>query len=152
MTLVALALLAGSCSRHVSKTEPQVTSDKRTAGEAGFDPLGDPSDMDVITQNVPVAVDSNIQSGANIPSGKSTDQKNIEVFSVTVFSSKSSSEARDFKSSIEPLFGDDIKVDYQAPYYRVDVGRAEGFDQAQALLKKVKDSGFPEAWLVKIRE
>ena len=142
-----------SCGAHNPNRRPAILEDKRTLGEAKFDPLGYPGDKDVITGDVPIATDSLGGAGDVIASQIVPDTKKVaQAFSVQVFASKSSAEARDFKISIVPLFAEEIRIDYQAPYYRVDIGMAVGFDDAEALLKKVKDLGFPEAWLVRARD
>ena len=107
----------------------------------------------MITADVPAAIDSQDETGnANIPHQKSsTSKKAVPIFAVQVFASRSSAEARDFKSSIASLFKEEIRVDYQAPYYKVIIGTSEGLDEAEILLKKVKDQGYPEAWLVRLR-
>jgi hypothetical protein len=144
-----------SCAAHHSQVRPSALgSDPRTRGEGKFDPLSDPGDKDIITTDVPVAPRSQQQTGTIDMTNRnlSESKKSVPLFAVQVFASKSSTDARDFKSSIEKLFREETRVDYQAPYYRVVIGKAEGLDEADALLKMVKDQGFPEAWLVRLRK
>ncbi len=90
----------------------------------------------------------------NIFRGNRVEPKQTgQYFSVQIFASKSNTEAKEFKNSVSSQFAsDEIRIDYQAPYYRVCVGRSSDFEQAEELLKKVNDMGFPQAWLVRIRK
>jgi hypothetical protein len=65
---------------------------------------------------------------------------------------RSNSEAKEFKSSIDNIFDDEVRIDYQDPYYKVRIGKALGFDNGEELLKKVNAMGFSKAWLVKVRK
>ena len=143
-----------SCAAHNSGIRSSANQDKRTAGESKFNPLRFPGDDDVITADVPVAIDSQNDTGnVNLPpENVSNGKRAVLIFAVQVFASKSSAEARDFKLAKSSLFAEEMRVDYQAPYYRVIVGRSEGLDDAEILLKKVQDQGFPEAWLVRLRQ
>lgn len=151
-TLILCLLLA--CAAHNSGMRSSANQDKRTAGEAKFDPLRYPGDDDVITTDVPAAIDSQDETGSIKlpPENTSNSKKAVPIFAVQVFASKSSAEARDFKLAKASLFAEEMRVDYQAPYYRVIVGRSEGLDDAEILLKKVQNQGFPEAWLVRLRQ
>jgi hypothetical protein len=128
-------------------------ADNRTLAESKFNPLGDIGDDDIITANVPLAGESDT-SGAILPPPRTggAGAHEEQVFSVQLFASKSSSEAKEYMISISSSFEEDVRIDYQAPYYRVCVGRAESFEQGDELLRKVNAMGFPRAWLVRIRK
>jgi hypothetical protein len=152
VALIAFSCLLLSCAAHNSGIRSSINQDKRTAGEAKFDPLSYPGDNDIITADVPAAIDTQDSTG-NIslpPENAVNGKKAVLIFAVQLFASKSNAEARDFKLAKASLFLEEMRVDYQAPYYRVIVGRSEGLDDAGILLKKVKDQGFPEAWLVRL--
>ncbi len=153
LPVLYICLIAVSCSGVGKRARPKPPEDPRTAGEARFDPLGHAGDYDIITQDVPQAQDSNGADESLPPARQAPPMKHeSQYFAVQVFASKSSSEAKDFQTSIEPLFEEEIKIDYQAPYYRVCVGKSAGYEEAEALLKRVNALGFPKAWLVKLKK
>jgi hypothetical protein len=150
--LIAMFTFA-ACGGVGRRPRPVVSDDPRTSGEANFDPLGFSGDLDIVTKDVAPGVDSEESSELPPPAKKAAPAKHAsQHYAVQVFASKSSSEAKDFQNSIEPIFQEEIAVDYQAPYYRVCVGKCAGYDDAEALLKKVNAMGFPKAWLVKLRK
>ena len=83
---------------------------------------------------------------------KPETQRADQIFSIQVFASKSNAEVKEFKRSIESLFEEEIRIDYQAPYYRVCIGKVAGYENGEALLNRVISMGFSKAWLVKIRK
>jgi hypothetical protein len=148
--LSVLTLLA--CGGPARRSKPGANADKRTFGEARINPLGDQDDV-IITSDVPKPQKSSGSDGVLIPPQKpATLKQTRQFFSVQVFASKSSSEAKEFKNSLSSLFQEEIRVDYQPPYYKVCVGRITTYEDAEALLQKVNGMGFPQAWLVRLRK
>jgi hypothetical protein len=147
------ALILVSCGLTGGNSKNPENADKRTLQEYKLDEMNliDDAGM-VITTNVPEAKE---ELEAEIPvdsTGQNTGSSQEEqYFSAQVFASKSSAEAKEYKESIATLFDDDVQIEYQAPYYKVCVGRAQGIDNAQELIEKVNAMGFPKAWLVKIK-
>jgi hypothetical protein len=153
LALPLLCLAIESCGIWATKTNTGATTDKRTLAESKFDPLSGEGDGDIITADVPPARESDTSGYiAPLPRESGIDQKDDQFFSVLLFTSKSNSEAKEFKDSIASLFENDVRIDYQAPYYRVCVGEAEGFELGEQLLKHVNAMGFPRAWLVRVRK
>jgi len=143
-----------SCAAQTSKVRPGAADVRRTDKESRFDPLGFPGDTDILTAGVP-AVNDKAQDAdrvSRLPSPAPDNDQASQEFAVQVFASKSSAEANDFRNSIVPLFNEEVRIIYQQPYYKVCVGKTSGFDEGEALLKKVKAMGYPKAWLVRIRE
>jgi hypothetical protein len=129
-------------------------ADKRTLMEYRLEEMGLVDEKgDVITGNVPAAKEAEEpEELLPVPGPGRYSNEVEEYFSAQVFASKSSTEAKEFKESISSLFQDDVRLDYQAPYYRVCVGLARGYAEGQDLLKRVSSMGFPKAWLVKLRD
>lgn len=153
LCVAAIAFSASSCAYPGKKDSAAASEDKRTKYESEFDPLGSPGDYDVITQDVPAAKEGyGSEPLPDIPPAAPPAKQADHFFSVQVYASKSSTEADDFKKSIDRIFEEEIRIEYQAPYYRVCVGRSQDFDEGEALLKKISSMGFPKAWLVKIRK
>jgi hypothetical protein len=145
-----LILFVVSCGGMGRKARQQATGDTRTSSEAKFDPLGFRGDHDIITGDVSPAADSDAVDDV-LPTLKQSPwvRQENQYFSVQLFASKSNSEAKEYKNSIEQIFDEEIRIEYQAPYYRVVVGKCAGFESGDALLKKVNALGFPKAWLVR---
>ncbi|HBC46446.1 MAG TPA: hypothetical protein DEO84_05430 [candidate division Zixibacteria bacterium] len=152
ITVLFSVFLLFACGGPARRSKPGVNADKRTFGEARINPLGDQDDA-IITSDVPELKKSGGSDGILLPAQKpSTAKQSREYFSVQVFASKSSSEAKEFKNSLSSRFQEEIRVDYQAPYYKVCVGRITTFEEAEALLQKVNGMGFTQAWLVRVRK
>ncbi len=49
------------------------------------------------------------------------------------------------------MFDEVLIIDYRAPYYKVRVGETTTLAEGEALLESVKQMGFTNAWLVRIR-
>jgi hypothetical protein len=152
-SFILLLLVLLSCGASVKRAKPGANADPRTLSEAEFNILDDQSDEEVVTSDVPQAHDDNGAAALPAFPQKPTAPGQSDLyFSVQVFASKSSTEARDFKDSISSQFKEEIRIDYQAPYYKVCIGKIADFDDAQELLKKVNGMGFPQAWLVRLRK
>jgi hypothetical protein len=149
-----LCLLAiSACDIVARRGKSGAVVDNRTLSESKFDPLGGVGDDEIITSNVPLTRESDTPD--NIlppPQPTEVDRRDDQFFSVQLFASKSNSEAKEFKNSISSLFDEDVRIDYQAPYYRVCIGKVNSFEQGEGLLRKVNAMGFPRAWLVRIRK
>ncbi len=146
------ALLAHGCGAGAKIGNLSADADKRTKAETKFDPMGGQGDGDVITSNVPPARGTdNTGDLQSLPQKTEPSKEVDEFFSVQLFASKSSSEAKAYMNSIASRFDEDVRIDYQAPYYRVCTGSAIGFDEGESLLQRVVAKGFPNAWLVRVR-
>lgn len=153
ISILIIAILLLACGAGVKRPKPAANADKRTLAEATFDPLKDQNDEEIITSNVPPAKEfDDTTAVVSYPKQTQTHQKIDEYFSVQVFASKSSSEAKEFKNSLTSIFDEEIRIDYQAPYYKVCIGKAASFEDAEALLKKVNGMGYPQAWLMRVRK
>jgi hypothetical protein len=151
--IILVSLTIHSCASRFPKNRNGIAVDKRAFGEPEFLSQAFESDGDIITIDVPQATDSPVQGGMMaLPAREPETKETTQYFSVQVFASKSNSEAKEFKSSIESTFIDEVRIDYQAPYYKVCIGKALGFENGEELLKKVNAMGFSKAWLVKVRK
>lgn len=142
-----------SCNKYKAPNSRDAIEDRRTAKEARYNLIGFPGDDSVITADVTAADDTVREESDRIafPEYDGSEDSISEMFSVQVFTSKSSEEAAQFQLDAEPLFDEMVITDYRAPYYKVRVGETPTLEEGEALLEKVKDMGFPNAWLVRIR-
>ncbi|UCC81214.1 MAG: SPOR domain-containing protein [Candidatus Zixiibacteriota bacterium] len=142
-----------SCNRYRSPGSPADIEDRRTSRETRYNLMGFPGDDSVITADVPAA-DDTIREESDLipfPEYEPEDDEITEAFSVQLFASKSSEEAENFKADVAALFDELLIIDYRAPYYKVRVGETTTLAEGEALLERVKQMGFTNAWLVRIR-
>jgi len=151
--VIILAAAVYSCNRYRSPDSRDAIEDRRTAKETRYNLMGFPGDDSVITAGVPAADDTVREESDQIsfPARESEDDELSTRFSVQLFASKSSEEADRFMGEVESLFDEIVITDYKAPYYKVRVGETSTLEEGEALLEKVKQLGFPNAWLVRIR-
>lgn len=154
--MLAVTVICGafySCNKYRSPGSPADIEDRRTSREARYNLMGFPGDDSVITTDVPAADDTVREESDQIPfpEYEVEDNEITEAFSVQLFASKSSEEAENFKTDVAALFDEVLMIDYKAPYYKVRVGETTTLAEGEALLEKVKQMGFTNAWLVRIR-
>ncbi|MEE9553338.1 MAG: SPOR domain-containing protein [candidate division Zixibacteria bacterium] len=153
--LIQITALFGmiSCNRYRVPNSPEALEDRRTTKESRYNLMGFAGDRDVITSDVAAADDTLKEESTiiSLPEYISSDQEIEEIFAVQVFASKSSEEAFEFEQSVAPLFDEETITDYKPPYYKVRIGNCANLEEAEALLEKVKDFGYRNAWLVRIR-
>jgi hypothetical protein len=153
--ILILGLTLISCADLRNRIKPE--RDPRMGAETRFDPISFPGDEAVITGHsgrmvtesskadsvVTNSVDSSVQLTGGI-SGERT------LFKVQVYSTKSFEDAQQYSSSIKNMFPEGVSVEYQVPYYKVQVGQFNNSSDGQFFLEKVKQLGFENAWLVRI--
>lgn len=152
--LLLLSPLLFFCNRYTASRTPEAIEDRRTTRESRYNLMGFPGDREIVTAEVP-AVDDTLREVSDvitIPEYVSNREESREIFAVQIFASKSSQEASEFEQSVAPLFDEITTTDYKAPYYKVRIGSCANLDEAEALLEKVKNMGFRNAWLVRFRE
>ncbi len=154
--ILFMAVVCGalySCNRYRSPGSPDDIEDRRTAKETRYNLMGFHGDDSVITADVSAADDTVREESDMIPFPEYAveDEEITEAFSVRLFASKSSEEAENFKLEVESLFDEIVIIDYKAPYYKVRVGETYTLLEGETLLEKVKQMGFNNAWLVRIR-
>jgi len=142
-----------SCTRYAAPGSREAVEDSRTSKESRYNLMGFPGDDQVVTAEVPAADDTAREASDefSFPDYENKDSQASEVFSVQLFASKSSEETERFRLEVESLFGEKVKIDYKAPYYKVRVGEKSTLEEGEILLERVKGLGFPNAWLIRIR-
>lgn len=135
------------------------TLDGRLAAERWFDPLNHPGDTVLVTGKNPGrgSESGSTKSAASLPDSSNTiahefpDTTN-EIFRVQIYASKSLDDAKEYIKVVENLFPEGVFLEYEAPYYKVRLGEYYNFKSGQAFLAKVKDMGFENAWLVRVKK
>ncbi len=80
------------------------------------------------------------------PSGKKIVH---EGYRIQVLALTSMEAARAKKSVIESELQWDVYIDYDKPYYKMYVGNYTNRKDAEKALNKIKQFGYPDAWIVK---
>ena len=65
-----------------------------------------------------------------------------------LYATKSEASAQKFAAEIEPLFGEEVNIEFNAPYYRVRIGNCTTVDEAWILQQKAAERGYDAAWIV----
>ncbi len=159
--LIIVPVFMLGCGAGVHKAA--VDKDKRTEAEHRFDPLGFPGDDAVITgRNQPsskqLSPESSQPSSDLFPTPAEDADFDIDeqesqppvIFRVQIFASKSFDEAQQFAADIEGMFPEGVFVEYQMPYYKVRVGEFYEPEGGEDFLEYVKETGFKNAWLVRV--
>lgn len=144
-----------SCAGLRERIRPE--RDIRMAAEVRFDPLAFMGDDAVVTgksgRKVTESVSADNYGQANADSVTLIESSRTAeriLFRVQVYSTKSFDDAQRYSSSIKAMFPEGVTVDYQVPYYKVQVGQFKNSTDGQLFLEKVKQLGFENAWLVRI--
>ena len=144
-----------SCAGLRERIRPE--RDIRMAAEVRFDPISFPGDDAVVTGRSgrkvteSVSVDNPGQAASDSAIRAEADRTEERIlFRVQVYSTKSFDDAQQYSSSIKAMFPEGVAVEYQVPYYKVQVGQFNNSSDGQLFLEKVKQLGFENAWLVRI--
>jgi hypothetical protein len=152
---IALILLLAACAGQLQRRE--TVSDKRMDGENQFDPLDFIGDDTIVTgKNLERALKPDTVNNDSLAlkametHADSTAPQDQVIFRVQIYTTKSVDDAHQYSESVKQLFPEGVNVEYQIPYYKVQVGEFDDVSQGQAFLEKVKQLGFENAWLVRI--
>ena len=72
-----------------------------------------------------------------------------EGYRIQVLALTSMEAARAKKSAIESDLQLDVYIDFDKPYYKMYVGNYTSRKDAEKALNMIKESGYPDAWIVK---
>ena len=72
-----------------------------------------------------------------------------EGYRIQVLALTSMEAARAKKSAIESKLQLDVYIDFDKPYYKMYVGNYTNRKDAEKALNMIKESGYPDAWIVK---
>ena len=85
------------------------------------------------------------------PAGEARIDEEI-LYRIQIFASKFPEEAQKLADSLESSFNEPASIDYETPYYKVRLGNFSTLPQAENFLRRVRQKGFPQAWVVKTRK
>jgi len=78
------------------------------------------------------------------------DMKSGFYYTVQVFNTKYAEKAQRFKSTLEQRFAEPVTIIQQDDLWKVVVGRFDDHESASALLERMHDEGFIDAWITQV--
>ena len=156
---LSLLLLAVSLSCGTPGIGKKADLDGRLGAERWFNPLSHPRDTVLVTGQNPhrgiesdPAKPSKLFSDTAFTAAPDSIKENGETFSVQIYASKSLDDAKEYTSVIGNLFPEGVFIEYHVPYYKVRLGEFYSPRSGQAFLDRVKQMGFENAWLVRVKK
>jgi hypothetical protein len=148
-----LCILLSGCA-HLPWRAPE--EDNRTRGEEGIDPLAYPQDQVIVTDQPPpreMAKDKRLGKDRQIIFRESPQADSLlshTVYRIQFFATKYPDEASRVAEMVSSLVSENTYIDYKAPYYWVRVGDCETKEEAEQLLRSIKQIGYEESWVVQV--
>ena len=146
-----LCFFLAGCA-HLPWGEPE--GDRRIQGEEGIDPLGHPQDRVIVTEQesggqTEGTQDSSVRDRLLWREGAEADSiVSPEIYRVQFFATKYPDEASQVAEMVTGMLSEKTYIDYKTPYYWVRAGDCETRGEADALLRRVKQLGYEESWVV----
>jgi hypothetical protein len=131
--------------------------DRRTEAEDQFDPLGFPRDRVIVTEEEPPGRSAKTpernrhNDSASEESAGTEEVSSLKVHRDQFFATKYPDEAKQVAELVEHELSEQTYIEYKAPYYWVRAGDCQTQDQADSLLRKIKDLGYTESWVVEVK-
>ncbi|MCP4632476.1 MAG: SPOR domain-containing protein [candidate division Zixibacteria bacterium] len=153
---IILAVFLQSCAGIQPYYDDNTSKDTRTKAEKDYDPLGFEGDGEVL-----VSIDGDASGGSysGIDDyqliGKPLDSLNARgsfVYRVQVFTSRFLQEAENARDELFGQFEETIYLDFEKPYYKVRMGDFLTPEEGEGFLSEVRDLGYTEVWLVKVKQ
>ncbi len=128
--------------------------DRRMQAERKFDPWKMERENPVIIQDEESAEPQEQFSRSVWGKDETGEAKvsNEALYRIQIFASKFPEEAQNLVSSLESEFDEPVNIVYETPYYKVRLGDFETMKEAESFLRKIRQRGFPQAWVVKIKK
>ncbi len=143
MTLVLFGA-HGHVSAEAAESDGKESSySKKTVQETYLDTLNRGREVSLVPDSSATLLPAKKDT---IPSGKKVFP---EGFRIQLLASSSIEAVRAKKRTIEEELALTVYVDFDAPYYKVYVGDYKTRKEAEAALLKIKQAGYPDAWIVK---
>ena len=146
-----LCLFLAGCA-HLPWGGPR--GDRRTQGEEGIDPLGHPQDQVIVTEQEPGGQTERTEDSSaqhRLPWKEEVEVDSLasrEIYRVQFFATKYPDEASQVAEMVAGMLSEKTYIDYKTPYYWVRAGDCETRGEADALLRRVKQLGYEESWVV----
>ncbi|MFH1334990.1 MAG: SPOR domain-containing protein [Candidatus Zixiibacteriota bacterium] len=153
MILLLIFLVLSGCS--VMPRE-STQKDPRTKGEERHSPLGFPQDQEIVTEREPLKKQTQSESKTDqkIKAKELEEGKAIFpriVYRVQFFATQYPDEASKVSDLVKNQLSENTYIDYKTPYYWVRVGDCVTKEEAESLLEKIRNLGYPQSWVVEVK-
>jgi hypothetical protein len=153
LTLFFIFLLigCGGTFQPPDKEEPPTRKSPEKPGDK-YEPLGLKEDLVVVpeTYALKMTTDSVVSSGtAEQISSTLSDSFGSQVYRIQLFTSKEYGPASREVDIATEVFGKEVSLDYEVPYYKVRVGKFAELDEAEEYMMAAREAGYSTAWVVK---
>jgi len=128
--------------------------DRRMQAERKFDPWKMEKENPIIIQEKESAEPEEQLSRSVWEKDEAGEVKASDeaLYRIQIFASKFPEEAQSLVSFLESEFDEPVNVVYETPYYKVRLGDFETMKEAESFLRKIRQRGFPQAWVVKTKK
>jgi len=156
--IISLAqfLMTGGCRGTFERPDESRPEEKRDTGDSSFDPMGLPSDSDIIPEKYPLLTMADTAANAkdtlNDVSSKTVDSllEYYETYRIQLYSSNTYGPASREMGIAREVFDQAVHLDYEVPYYKVRVGDFADRKEAEEYLPAAIEAGYSNAWIVKV--
>jgi cell division septation protein DedD len=73
------------------------------------------------------------------------------VYRIQLYTTKNRAEATAMRDEAKVDFGDEVRLDFETPYYKLRIGTFANPEEADELLRKARRLGYRGAWVVRVR-
>lgn len=73
------------------------------------------------------------------------------VYRIQLYTSQNRAEATAMREEAKVDFGDQVRLDFETPYYKLRIGSFAKPEDADELLRKARRLGYRGAWVVRVR-
>jgi len=154
--LISILILRFISCSGISPYYDDNKKDPRTGAESNFKPLGLKGDADVVPPRAePIRKNANFifdRYQLVVNSSDTARASKDHIYRVQIFTSRFLQEAQQFRNELFGKFEQAIYMDFEEPYYKVRIGDFETAPAGEAFLNEVREMGYTEAWLVKIKK
>jgi len=158
--MVGTALLLNGCLISSSVMQKKSTDSETTVPEA---PIKERRTSKKVTttfldtlnaENEIVLQDNDFDKNSPSTNSESVTGGSLQeqLFRVQVFASNNIENVREQKKELEKNTNEPIVIGYDAPYYKLYAGGYTKKQDAQVTLTKLKKTGYPDAWIVAVKD
>jgi len=143
LSIAAAGVLFASYSLLALEASGDRDKSKKQVVETYLDTLNRGREISLISDTISTGLSEKMDTA---PAGKKMVP---EGYRIQVLALTSMEAARAKKSAIESELQVEVYIDFDKPYYKMYVGNYTNRKDAEKALVMIKESGYPDAWIVK---
>lgn len=154
--LIAFLILlgCGGTFKPPDETKPEEEKTSKLTKDK-YEPLGLREDLIVVPDIYAMKLTAD-SAGTDIfpgtadrPNSIISDSLGDQIYRIQLFTSKEYGPASREADIAAEVFGREVTMDYEVPYYKVRAGRFATLDEAEVYLQAAREAGYTTAWVVK---